>query len=118
MKVAFAAAAVAGSLLRGKKNAAQQQIPLADVKSAASTIVVELRYAGPNNIAGRPLYVQGTRAFVRPELLPKLKAAHKFLRQFNYRLKIWDAYRPPVTQRALWRASQNDNYVANPDLGA
>jgi len=118
MKVAFAAGALAVSLVGGNQATAQQRIPLADVKTADSTIVVELRYAGPNNITRRPLYAHGTPAWVRPELLPKLKAANKFLRQFNYRLKIWDAYRPPTVQRALWRASQNDSYVANPDLGA
>jgi len=118
MKVAFAAAVVAVSLLSETTAAAQHRIPLADIKSVDPTIIVELRYAGPNNIIGRPLYAHGTRAFVRPELLPRLKQAQKFLRQFNYRLKIWDAYRPPAVQRALWQASQNDSYVANPDLGA
>jgi len=118
MKVAFAAATLSISLLSGSTAAAQHRIPLADVKSVDPTIVVELRYAGSNNITGRPLYAHATRAFVRPELLSRLKAANKFLRQFNYRLKIWDAYRPPAAQRALWQASQNDNYVANPDFGA
>ena len=96
----------------------QIPIPLADIKAADSTIVVELRYAGWNNIAGRPLYPKGTRAMIQPDLLPRLKAAQKFLRQFDYRLKIWDAYRPPSAQRELWRAIHNDNYVANPELEA
>jgi D-alanyl-D-alanine dipeptidase len=96
---------------------AQTNIPLADIKSADSTIVVELRYAGKNNIAHRALYSPRTRAMVRPELLPRLRAAQKFLRQYDYRLKIWDAYRPPSAQKELWRAVQNDNYVANPELG-
>src|ERR1051325_11252017 len=86
----------------------QTPIPLADIKSAEPTIVVELRYAGSNNIAGRPLYPKGTRAMVQPDLLPRLKAAQKFLRQFDYRLKIWDAYRPPSAERELWRAIHND----------
>ncbi len=94
------------------------QIPLVDVKTADPTIVVELRYAGKNNIAGRRLYPKRMRALVRPEVLPHLQAAHKFLRNYNYRLKIWDAYRPASAQRELWQAIQNDNYVANPDLGA
>jgi D-alanyl-D-alanine dipeptidase len=95
-----------------------QTIPLADIKAADPTVVVELRYAGSNNIAGHPLYSRGTRAMVQPQLIPRLKAAQKFLRQFDYRLKIWDAYRPPSVQRELWRAIQNDSYVANPELGA
>ena len=73
MKVAFAAATLSISLLSGSTAAAQHRIPLADVKSVDPTIVVELRYAGSNNITGRPLYAHATRAFVRPELLSRLK---------------------------------------------
>ena len=29
-----------------------------------------------------------------------------------------EAYRPPAVQNELWRAIQNDSYVANPNLGA
>ena len=104
-----------GSLTTGS---GQTRIPLADIKAADPTIVVELRYAGSHNSAGRPLYPNGSRALVNPELIPRLKAAQRFLRQFDYRLKIWDAYRPPAAQRELWRAIQNDSYVANPELGA
>ena len=119
MRAAFAAAAVGFALWNGRAGCiAQTRVPLVDIKSADSTISVELRYAGKKNITGGPLYPPGTRAVVRPELLPRLRAANKFLRQFNYRLKIWDAYRPASAQRELWRAIQNDSYVANPELGA
>ncbi|HEY4284567.1 MAG TPA: M15 family metallopeptidase [Chthoniobacterales bacterium] len=106
-------------LLAGGANAlAQTGIPLVDIKSADPTIVVELRYAGSKNVAGHPIYPPGTRALVRPELVPRLKRAQSFLRQFNYRLKIWDAYRPPSAQRTLWSVARNDRYVANPDRAA
>jgi D-alanyl-D-alanine dipeptidase len=119
MKIGSAVAAVFIVVLPGINCASSQAgIPLVDVKSADSTIVVDLRYAGANNIVGHPLYPAGTHALVRPELLPRLRAAQKFLRQYNYRLKIWDAYRPASAQRALWHATQDDNYVANPDLAA
>ncbi len=41
--------------------------PLVDIRSVDPTIVVELRYAGRNNLIGRPLYRQGTCALARPE---------------------------------------------------
>jgi D-alanyl-D-alanine dipeptidase len=97
---------------------AEQRVPLADIKLADPTIAVELRYAGSKNVAGRPLYRRDMRAWIRPELVPRLKAAQKFLRQFDYRLKIWDAYRPPAAQQDLWHVIQNDRYVADPNLGA
>ena len=119
MNIGWVFSAASMILFAGGTNAsAQTGIPLVDIKSADPAIVVELRYAGSNNIAGRPIYPRGTRALVRPELIPRLRAAQKFVRQFNYRLKIWDAYRPPSAQKELWRVAQNDRYVANPDLAA
>jgi D-alanyl-D-alanine dipeptidase len=117
MTIASLAAAIALSLCAGEVHAiAQSNIPLANIKSADPTIVVELRYAGSNNVARRRIYPKAMPALVRPELVPRLRAAQKFLRQFDYRLKIWDAYRSPSAQKELWRAVQNDSYVANPDL--
>lgn len=93
-------------------------VPLVNIKGIAPTIVVELRYAGYNNIAGKPLYRPDTHALVRPEVAQRLASAHKFLRRFNYQLKIWDAYRPREVQVQLWAASRNNTYVADPDAGA
>jgi D-alanyl-D-alanine dipeptidase len=97
---------------------AQDRIPLVDIKSIDPTIVIELRYASSNNIAGRPLYPRGMTALVRPEVAQRLVTAQKFLRRYNYGLKIWDAYRPRSVQSQLWEASRNNDYVANPDAGA
>jgi zinc D-Ala-D-Ala dipeptidase len=91
--------------------------PLVDIQSVDPTIVVELRYAGRNNLIGRPLYRQGTCALARPEVASGLAAAQAFLRRYQYRLKIWDAYRPAAVQAKLWQASRNSDYVANPEIG-
>jgi D-alanyl-D-alanine dipeptidase len=91
--------------------------PLVDIQSIDPTIVVELRYGGRNNLIGRPLYRQGTCALTRPEVASGLAAAQAFLRRYQYRLKIWDAYRPAAVQATLWQASRNSDYVANPETG-
>ncbi len=67
---------------------------LVDIRSADPTIIVELRYAGRNNLVGYPLYPQGTCALARPEVASGLAAAQAFLRRYQFGLKIWDAYRP------------------------
>src|SRR5438093_11417852 len=95
--------------------AAQAAIPLVDIKSVDPTILVELRYAGRNNLTGRPLYPPGTLALVRPEVASHLAVAQAFLRRCQYNLKIWDAYRPPSVQLKLWQASHDNDYVANPE---
>jgi D-alanyl-D-alanine dipeptidase len=64
------------------------------------------------------LYPSNTRAVIRPEVAQRLAAASRFLKRYDYRLKIWDAYRPRDAQIALWDASPKNDYVANPDSGA
>ena len=91
--------------------------PLVDIQSVNPTIVVDLRYAGNNNLLKQPLYPQGTRALTRPEVASALTTAQAFLRRYQYGLKIWDAYRPVVAQTKLWEASHNSDYVANPEVG-
>jgi len=97
--------------------AANAGAPLVDVRSVDPTIIVELRYAGRNNLVGYPLYPRGTCALVRPEVASGLAAAQVFLRRYQFGLKIWDAYRPVVVQEKLWHASHNSDYVANPEIG-
>jgi D-alanyl-D-alanine dipeptidase len=57
------------------------------------------------------------RARLRPEVAAALGKAQKTLRQFQYGLKIWDAYRPVSVQTKLWDASRNSDFVANPEIG-
>jgi zinc D-Ala-D-Ala dipeptidase len=98
--------------------AQETHFPLVDLKMVDTSIAVELRYAGSNNIAGRPLYPANTPALVRPEVALRLVAAQKFVKRYGYRLKIWDAYRPKSVQEQLWAASHNNDFVADPSAGA
>lgn len=91
--------------------------PLVDIRSVDPTIVVELRYAGRNNMVGCALYPRGTCALARPEVASGLAVAQAFLRRYQLGLKIWDAYRPVSVQEKLWRTSHNNDYVANPEVG-
>jgi D-alanyl-D-alanine dipeptidase len=96
----------------------QDSLPLVDIKTVDPTIVVSLRYAGPKNLAGRALYPPGRPALVQPQVAQQLALAQTLLQRHQYRLKIWDAYRPPSAQLALWEAVHNSNYVADPNSGA
>jgi D-alanyl-D-alanine dipeptidase len=106
--------ALAAMLLSMHANASG---PLVDIQTENPTILVELRYAGSNNLLKQPLYPQGTRALARPEIASALNTAQTFLRRYQYGLKIWDAYRPATAQTRLWEASHNSDYVANPEIG-
>jgi D-alanyl-D-alanine dipeptidase len=97
---------------------AQLEVPLVDIRTVDPTIIIDLRYATPNNITHRPLYPSDMPPFVRPEVAQRLAAAQRFLHANNYNLLIWDAYRPRSAQVLLWKASPKNDYVANPEAGA
>ena len=68
---------------------------LADVQSLDPTIVVDLRYATPNNFTGASLPgYQANRAYLRREAAAALARVQRDLRAQKFALKIFDAYRP------------------------
>jgi len=68
---------------------------LTDVRSLDATIVVELRYATPNNFTGAPLPgYDANRAYLRREAALALARVQRDLRPQGLGLKIWDSYRP------------------------
>jgi len=95
---------------------------LTDVRSLDSTIVVELRYATPNNFTGAPLpgYL-GNRAFLRREAAAALAQVQSDLRAQGLGLKIFDSYRPvratlamvDWTQRVHREDLLTDGYIAS-----
>ena len=95
--------------------AEESKLELLDIRSIDPSIVVELRYAGRNNLTGHALYPPGTPALVRPEVAQRLAIAQRFLRRRAHGLKIWDAYRPRSAQVQLWRAAPANDYVADPE---
>jgi D-alanyl-D-alanine dipeptidase len=88
-----------------------------DIKRIDPSILIDLRYAGPNNVVRRPLYPPGMPALVRFSVAQRLVFAQKYLKAHGYGLKIWDAYRSKNAQEQLWEATRNDSYVADPKEG-
>ena len=90
---------------------------LVDIKKVDPTILVELRYAGSKNIAGRALYPPDMPALVRASVAQRLVKAQAYLQGSHYGLKIWDAYRPPLAQAQLWQLFRDASFVADPGDG-
>jgi D-alanyl-D-alanine dipeptidase len=90
---------------------------LVNIQTVDPTIMVELRYAGPRNMAQRPLYHADMPALVRPGVAGRLLKAQSYLQVRGFGLKIWDAYRPKAVHDQLWQRSRNTDYVANPADG-
>ena len=95
---------------------------LVDVRSLDPTIVVEMRYATPNNFTGAPLPGYGAnRAFLRREAAAALARVQHDLRSQGLSLKIFDAYRPVRATLSMvdWTTRVNradlltDGYIAS-----
>ena len=90
---------------------------LVEIGKVDPTILVEMRYASTRNCVGEAIYPEGMPCLIRPEIGLRLKAAQQSLRGWNYGLKVWDAYRTPEAQHALWKRWAKRGYVADPDDG-
>ncbi len=90
---------------------------LVEVSQAAPGVLVELRYAGTHNCVGEPIYPAGFPCLVRPVIATRLAHAQQLLHPYGYGLKIWDGYRPPAGQHAIWEHFAKRGFVADPDDG-
>src|SRR5437660_1902639 len=76
---------------------------LVDIAKVDPTIVIDLRYATEHNVTGHALYPTGTRALILPSVAQQLAGVHTYLKQYRFRLKIWEAYGPKDAQELLWK---------------
>ena len=90
---------------------------LVEVAKVDPTILVDLRYATAHNCVGKAIYPADLPCLTRPETALRLHLAQVFLRGRGYGLKVWDAYRPPAAQQALWRRWSRRGFVADPNDG-
>lgn len=79
-------------------------------------IVIDLRYSTENNFTNQQIY-DFTDAWLRFGTVKKLMLVQDDLKESGYRLKIWDAFRPPSAQFKLWDVCPDPTYVSNPNNG-
>lgn len=84
-----------------------------DVAREIPDAVLDIRYASSNNVTGTRLYPQA-RCWLRKEPASQLAQAAAELRRHKRRLLLWDCYRPPRAQRALWQRIGDRRYAAEP----
>ena len=91
--------------------------PLVEIDAQALQVEIDLIYAGADNLAGKPIY-QDPRCLLHVDAERRLRLASRLARQAGYRLRVFDAYRPPYAQLLLWQALPNPEYVRDPGLGS
>jgi D-alanyl-D-alanine dipeptidase len=101
---------------------------LVNIQDVNPDILVELKYATPDNFMKKNVYGELTHAYLQPEVAKKLSQASKFLSQEKpgFKLLVYDAARPNSVQYKLWDAlddlkiplRQKTQYVADPKIGS
>jgi len=86
-------------------------------------LVIDLRYATPNNFVGQNMYGEFNKAFLHQIAAEKLTKALRNLQGINpkYKFVIFDALRPRSVQYVLWnkvKGTDREKYVANPTGGS
>lgn len=90
------------------------EVGFMNIQDADPDIIVDLKYATPDNFTGKVIY-DFTTAVARIGTAKKLAVASKLLKEQGYRLRVWDAFRPVTAQQKLFDVVSNPTWVALPD---
>ncbi|MBR1600118.1 MAG: D-alanyl-D-alanine carboxypeptidase family protein [Alphaproteobacteria bacterium] len=66
--------------------------------------IIDMMYARENNMTGRPVYMEigyGNKAYVHKNVAQKLLSLIPVLEEKQYKMRICDAYRPPIAHQKL-----------------
>ena len=96
---------------------------LVKIRDLDSTIVVELKYAVPQNFMGLNVYGELRDCYLQAEAARKLVEANRILKSIrpDLSLLVADGFRPRHVQRRMWELVKDTpqrNYVANPAGGS
>ena len=80
-------------------------------------VLLQIAYATPFNFTGMPVYKKA-RCFLHVEAAEKLKLASKLAAELDYKLKVFDAFRPAEAQWKLWEHTPDPNFLADPNKGS
>lgn len=78
---------------------------------------LDLRYATADNLTGRPIFAQPL-CLLHPTAADALRRAVRLAAAQGLRLRIFDGYRPPAAQWALWQALPDPTFIADPRVGS
>lgn len=91
--------------------------PLVPITPESHGVEIALAYATADNITGKPIYRQA-HCLLLARAEQALRRAVDIARQAGCALRIFDAYRPPQAQQALWDFLPDPRYIADPARGS
>jgi D-alanyl-D-alanine dipeptidase len=100
-----------------KLGIAQSDTSLVEITKQCPNIILDIRYATPNNFTGVAVYPEA-KAYARFEVVKKLCEVSDKLAKDSLKLVVFDAYRPLQVQYKFWQLLPDERYVANPKNGS
>jgi len=102
-----------------KETGTFRKADLVELVTLDPTIKLDIRYATPDNLAGRAVYTEA-RAFLQRPAAEALVRAHRALRAKGYGLLIFDGYRPWRVTKLFWEVTppEKHEFVADPAKGS
>lgn len=96
---------------------AARDIDFVDIGELDRSIVLDIRYATPNNFTGQAVY-PAARCLLRRDAALRLLRVQEKLAEKGYRLVVFDCYRPLSVQKRFWEILPDERYVADPSKGS
>lgn len=93
-----------------------EETSLINIKSIIANILIDLRYATPDNFTGQTMY-EFQECFLQKEVALQLAEVQKELESMGLGLKIWDGFRPMAVQWKFWELLPDERYVSDPRKG-
>lgn len=81
-------------------------------------VILDLKYASGDNFTNRPIYDCGRCYLVTPAARAIKLLQLKLSQSTDFKLYIFDCYRPRPAQQKLWDIIPNPNYVTPPSRGS
>lgn len=78
---------------------------------------LDLRYATADNLTGRPIFARPL-CLLHPTAAAALSRSIHLAAAQGLRLRVFDGYRPPAAQWALWNALPDPTFIADPRIGS
>ncbi|MBQ4874710.1 MAG: D-alanyl-D-alanine dipeptidase [Rickettsiaceae bacterium H1] len=87
---------------------------LVKINEKSFNLILNIIYATKNNFTNTQIYKKPV-CLLHEEAANKLKIAIDIAEKINYKLKIYDGFRPIKAQHELWDYLPDENYVSNPN---
>jgi D-alanyl-D-alanine dipeptidase len=90
---------------------------LVEIRPPDYDVVLDIAYATPRNITGKPVYARAD-CYLHRAAAEKLALAIAIARPFGLKLKLFDAFRPSEAQWVLWKARPDPEFLSDPKKGS